>query len=49
MHLKEKNMLTQYSVLCYKNDLYSHEYKLAIEVDELGCNNRNMKCKGKRQ
>ena len=29
-------MQTQYSVLGYRIDLYFHEYKLAIEVDELG-------------
>ena len=35
-------MQTQYSVLCYKIDLYFHEYKLAIEVDELGHNDKNI-------
>ena len=29
-----KNMQTQYSVLGYRTDLYFHDYKLAIEVDE---------------
>ena len=29
-----ENMQTQYSVLGYRIDLYFHEYKLAIEVDE---------------
>ena len=33
-----ENMQTQYSVLGYRIDLYFHEYKLAIEVDELGHN-----------
>ena len=28
-------MQTKYSVLGYKIDLYYHEYKMAIEVDEL--------------
>ena len=28
-------MQTQYSILGYKIDFYFHEYKLAIEVDEL--------------
>ena len=37
-----ENMQTQYSVLCYKIDLYFHEYKLAIEVDELGHNDKNI-------
>ena len=35
-----ENMQTQYSVLSYKIDLYFHKYKLAIEVDELGHNDR---------
>ena len=37
-----ENMQTQYSVLCYKIDLYFHEYKLAIAVDELGHNDENI-------
>ena len=37
-----ENMQTQYSVLGYKIDLYFHEYKLAIKVDELGHNDRNI-------
>ena len=35
-------MQTQYSVLGYRIDLYFHEYKLAIKVDELGHNDRNI-------
>ena len=35
-------MQTRYSVLGYKIDLYFHEYKLTIEVDELGHNDRNI-------
>ena len=35
-------MQTQYSVLSYRIDLYSHKYKLAIEVDELGNADRNV-------
>ena len=27
-------MQTRYSILGYKRDLYFHDYKLAIEVDE---------------
>ena len=35
MHAIEgENMETQYNVLGYKIDLYFHDYKLAIEVDE---------------
>ena len=36
-----ENMRTQYIVLGCRIDLYFHEYKLAIEVDELGYTNRN--------
>ena len=42
-------MQTQYSVLGYRTDLYFHEYKLAIEVDELGHNNRNINNEIERQ
>ena len=37
---KGKNMDTQYIVLTYRVDLYFHDYKLAIEVDEKGHNDR---------
>ena len=37
-----ENMQTQYIVLNYRIDLYFHEYKLAIEVDELGHNDKNI-------
>ena len=37
-----ENIQTQYSVLGYSIDLYFHEYKLAIKVDELGHTNRNI-------
>ena len=37
-----ERMQTQYSVLNYRIDLYFHKYKLAIEVDELGHNHRNI-------
>ena len=37
-----ENMQTQYTVLDYRIDLYFHEYELAIEVDELGHNDRNI-------
>ena len=36
-----ENIQTQYSALGYRIDLYFHENKLAIEVDELGHTNRN--------
>ena len=37
-----ENTETHYSYLGYKVDLYFHECKLAIEVDELGHNDRNI-------
>ena len=37
-----ENIQTQYSVLDYRIDLYFHQYKLAIEVDELRHTNRNI-------
>ena len=37
-----ENMQTQYSVLGYRVDLYFHDYKLAIEIDEFGhCDRTN--------
>ena len=44
-----ENMQTQYSVLGYKIDLYFHEYKLAIEVDEKVHKVRNIDHEIKRQ
>ena len=44
-----ENIQTQYSVLGYKIDLYFYEYKLAIEVDELGHSDRNINDKIERQ
>ena len=44
-----ENMETQYSVLGYRIDLFFHEYKLAIEVDELGHNDRNITDERQRQ
>ena len=37
-----ENKVTQYSVLGYRIDLYFHDYKLAIEVNEKGYKNRNI-------
>ena len=42
-------MQTQYSVLSYRIDLYFHEYKLVIEVDELGHADRNVNNETERQ
>ena len=44
-----ENMQTQYSVLGYRIDIYFHEYKFAIEVDELGHANRNINNEIERQ
>ena len=44
-----EHMQTQYSVLSYRIDLYFHKYKLAIEVDELGHNDRNINDEIERQ
>ena len=37
-----EDMQTQYTAIDYRIDPYFHEYKLAIEVDELGHNDRNI-------
>ena len=39
---ERENIQTQYSVLAYRIDPYYHEYKVAIEVDELGHPGRNI-------
>ena len=44
-----EDMQTQYTVIGYRIDLYFHEYKLAIEVDELGHNDRNIDYEIQRQ
>ena len=35
-------MQSQYTILDYRFDLYFHKYKLAIEVDKLGHNDRSV-------
>ena len=47
--LERENMQTQYTVLNYRIDLYFHKYKLAIEIDELGHNDRNIDYEIQRQ
>ena len=42
-------MQSQYTVLNYRTDLYFHKYKLAIETDELGHNDRNIDYQIQRQ
>ena len=44
-----ENMQTQYRVLSYRIDLYFHDYKLAIEVDEKGHKDKNIDHEIKRQ
>ena len=43
------DMQTQYTVIGYRSDFYFHEYNLAIEVDELGHNDRNIDYEIQRQ
>ena len=38
---KGEDIRIQYTVLSYRIDLYFYEHKLAIEIDELGHNDRN--------
>ena len=44
-----ENIQTQYTVLSYRTDIYFHEYKLAIQVDELRYNDRNIDYEIQRQ
>ena len=44
-----ENMQTQYTVLGYRIGLYFHKYKLAIEVGELGHNDRSIDYEIQRQ
>ena len=44
-----ENMQTQYTILNYRIDLYFHKYKLAIEIDDLGHNDRNIDYEIQRQ
>ena len=37
---ERKSMQTQYNVLGYRIDLYFHDYKFAIQIDENGHNER---------
>ena len=46
---KGEDIRIQYTVLGYRIDLYFYEYKLAIEIDELGHNDRNADYETKRQ
>ena len=44
-----EDMQTQCNVVGCRIDLYFHEYELAIEVDELGHNDRNIDYEIQRQ
>ena len=44
-----EDMQTQYTVIGYRIDLYFHKFNLAIEVDELGHNDRNITYEIQRQ
>ena len=44
----EENLQTQYSILSYRIELYFHDYKLAIEIDENEHNDRNIDYERKR-
>ena len=46
---KEENLQTQYDILSYRIELYSHDYKLAIQIDENRHSDRNIDYKRKRQ
>ena len=46
---KGEDIRIQYTVLGYRTDLYFYDYKLAIEIDELGHNDRNTDYEIKRQ
>ena len=46
---ERENMQTQYNVLSYRIELYFHDYKLTIEVDENGHSDRNIDYELKRQ
>ena len=41
-NLNRNKKKKKYSVLGYRIDLYFHDYKLTIEVDELGHSDRNI-------
>ena len=42
-------MQTQHNVLAYRIDLYFHDYKVAIEIDENGNSDRNIDYEIKRK
>ena len=48
-HNEGEDMETQYKVLNYRVDLYFHEYKLAIDIDQKGHKDRNQEYKKQRE
>ena len=46
---KGEDLRIQYTVIGYRIDVYFHEYKLVIEVDGLGHNDRNTDYESKEQ
>ena len=46
---KGEDIRIQYTVLGYRIDLYFYDHKLAIEIDELGHNDRNTDYETKRE
>ena len=46
---KGEDMRAQYTIIGYRIDLYFHEHKLAIEIDELRHNGRNIDYEIQRQ
>ena len=46
---KGEDVRIQYTVLGYRIDLYFYEYKLAIEIDELGHNDKSTDYETKRE
>ena len=46
---EKENIQTEYSVSNYRIDIYFHEYKLAIEVDDFGHSDRNIDYEIRRQ
>ena len=45
----EENIQIQYKALCYRTDLYFHDYKRATQIDEKGNSDRNIDYEMKRE
>ena len=44
-----ENVQSEYYILCYRVDLYFHDYKLVIDVDEFDHNVRDINYERRRQ